>query len=158
MAIPDLLRGCPLFYELFDEEVEKIVKYCTVYTFEAGQSIVQDGQSGNEIFVVLDGTVTVQKETPQGTITIQQLKQGDVFGEMVLVDEKVRSADIIAATVSYILEIKYENIFSLFKKEPKVFGLMILNLSRLLAKRLRGSNQIIVKLQEQAAQGKKKVA
>lgn len=154
MAIPDLLRGCPLFFELFDEEVEKIVKYCTVYTFEPGQSIVKDGQSGNEIFVVLDGMANVKKTTPNGVIQIQQLKQGDVFGEMVLVDEKVRSADIVAESICYVLEIRYDNIFSLFKKEPKIFGLMILNLSRLLAKRLRGSNQIIVKLQQEQS-GKK---
>ena len=149
MAISDLLRGCPLFFELYDPEIEKIVKYCTVYTFAAGEHIVSDGQVGNEIFIILDGSVIIQKKTPQRTVKIQTLRRGDVFGEMVLVDEKTRSADIISETVSHILEIKYNDIFSLFKKEPQVFGLMILNLSRLLAKRLRGSNQIIVELREE---------
>jgi CRP-like cAMP-binding protein len=152
MAIPDLLRGCPLFHELMDKEVEKIVQSSHVYTFNEGEQIIKDGEEGDEIFVVLDGSAMVQKDTPQGVIKIQQLQQGDVFGEMVLIDERIRSADIISETHTNILEIKYENIFGLFKNDPKIFGLMILNLSRLLAKRLRGSNKIIVKLKDKISE------
>ena len=148
MAIPDHLRGCPLFYELYDEEIERIVKYCTVYTFEAGDVIVKDGQDGNEIFVMLEGTATVRKTTAKGPLLIQSLKNGDVFGEMVLVDEKKRSADIIAESHSYVLEIKYDDVFRLFKSEAQIFSIMILNLSRLLAKRLRSANEFVLKLQE----------
>lgn len=147
MAIPDHLRGCPLFFELYDEEIEKIVKHCTVYTFETGDTIVKDGQDGNEIFVMLDGAASVRKTTARGVLVVQQLKTGDVFGEMVLVDEKKRSADIVAEAKCYVLEIKYDEVFRLFKSEPQIFGLMILNLSRLLAKRLRSANEFVMKLQ-----------
>ncbi len=147
MAIPDHVRGCPLFFELYDEEIEKIVKYCTVYTFAAGDPIVKDGQEGNEIFVMLEGAASVRKTTARGVLVVQQLKTGDVFGEMVLVDEKKRSADIVAEAKSYVLEIKYDEVFKLFKSEPQIFGLMILNLSRLLAKRLRSANEFVLKLQ-----------
>ena len=148
MAIPDHLRGCPLFFELYDEEIEKIVKFCTVYTFEAGDPIVKDGQDGNEIFVMLEGTASVRKTTAKGSLLIQSLKNGDVFGEMVLVDEKKRSADIIADSHAYVLEIKYDDVFRLFKSESQIFSIMILNLSRLLAKRLRSANEFVLKLQE----------
>lgn len=151
MAIPDLLRGCPLFFELFDDEIEKIVKYCTVFTFESGDAIVSEGQEGNEIFVLLEGQAVVQKNVSGELLRIQELRAGDVFGEMVLVDEKTRSADIKAEVRCYVLEIKYDDVFALFKSEPQIFGLMILNLSRLLAKRLRSSNELIMKIQSSSS-------
>ena len=150
MAIPDLLRGCPLFFELYDDEIEKIVKYCSVYTLAAGQYAIREGDEGDEIFVVLEGSLAVQKATPDGVIHIHTLGVGDVFGEMVLVDDRTRSADIVSKSASYVLEIKYKSLFGLFDKEPKVFSVLILNLSRLMAKRLKSSNQLIVKLQKAA--------
>jgi CRP/FNR family transcriptional regulator, cyclic AMP receptor protein len=148
MAIPDLLKGCPLFYELYDKEIEKIVQYCNVISFEPQEVVVTDGKEGNEIYIVLDGSVKVQKKLEHETLTIQNLGPGDVFGEMVLVSEKTRSADIIANTQCSVLEIGYNDIFNIFKKEPAIFGLIILNLSRLLAKRLKNSNEMILMLQE----------
>lgn len=150
MAIPDLLKGCPLFYELYDKEIEKIVQYCNVITFKPGDVVVTDGQVGDEIYIVLEGLVTVQKKLETETLTIQDLGAGDVFGEMVLVSEKTRSADIIAHSECSILEIGYNDIFNIFQKEPAIFGLIILNLSRLLAKRLKNSNDMILMLQDVA--------
>ena len=149
MGVPDLLRGCPLFYELYDKEIEKVVNRCEVFELTEGEFVIKDGEEGDQIFVVLDGTLMVQKDTPGGLIEIQPLKSGDVFGEMVLVGEKIRSADVVAKEKSHLIEISYENIFKLYKSEPKIFGLMILNLSRLLSNRLKASNQIIVNLQNQ---------
>jgi len=148
MAIPDLLRGCPLFKELYDKELEKIVRHCSVYNFKKDDLIVQEGEEGDAIFVILEGDAKVQKTIAGGTIQIQPLSRGDVFGEMVLLDERIRSADVLAVTNCAILELKYGSVFQLFKKEPRIFGILILNLSRLLAQRLRGSNQIIVELGE----------
>jgi CRP/FNR family cyclic AMP-dependent transcriptional regulator len=148
MAIPDLLRGCPLFFELYDKEVERIVHMCDVFEVPTGEAIIRDGEIGNDIFVVLEGAAVAQKSTPKGIITVNILKQGDVFGEMVLVDEKIRSATIMATANCSILRVKYKDIFVLFQKEPKIFGIVILNLSRLLAKRLRNANKTIVTLQE----------
>ena len=146
MATTDLLKACPLFYELYDQEIDKVVDKCSVYTFQPGDHIVKDGDEGSEIFIILDGEAWVQKKTPTGLARIQPLRNGDVFGELVLIDVRTRSADIVAETPCHVLEIKYEDIFKLYKQEPKIFSLLILNLSRLLAKRLRSSNQIILKL------------
>ena len=144
-----LLKSCPLFFELYDSEIEKMVKYCTVITFDEGQKIITDGEEGTQVFVLLEGEGMVQKDTGSEIINIQPLKAGDVFGEMSLMGEKTRQADIVANSVCYVLEIEYDKIFSLFKKEPKIFGLLLFNLSRLVSRRLAASNQIIVGLQKE---------
>ena len=116
MAIPDLLKGCPLFFELYDTEIERIVSHCLVSTHAPGELVVRDGEEGNEIFVVLDGTLQIQKTTPTGLIKIQTLGQGDVFGEVVLIDERTRTADIVANSECHILEIGFDDVFGLFQK------------------------------------------
>lgn len=149
MAIPNELRMCPLFFEMYDNEIEKIVQSSYVASFSPGEFVVKDGEEGDEIYVVLEGQLVVEKKTPEGILKIMTLEKGDVFGEMVLLDEKIRSADIKTVKQGDILELKYNQIFELFKKEPRVFGLLLLNMSRMLAKRLRSTNKIIVGLKEE---------
>ena len=149
-----LLKSCPLFFELYDAEIEKIVKYCSVYNFESGDRIITDGEEGDQVFVLLEGGAMVQKDTGDERINIQPLRAGDVFGEMSLMGEKTRQADIVATDISYVLEIRYDQIFEIFKKEPKIFGLLLFNISRLVSKRLAASNSIIVRLQKEIAEQK----
>jgi CRP/FNR family cyclic AMP-dependent transcriptional regulator len=150
MAIPDLLKSCPLFLELYDKEVEKIVKHCHVLRFEEGQKIVHDGEEGDQIYVVLEGRAAVQKEYAGVTVKFTEITHGDVVGELVLIDERTRTADIVAMETIHVLEIRYEDIFKMYKTEPNIFGLIMLNLSRLLARKLRKTNELMKKKDEAA--------
>jgi CRP/FNR family transcriptional regulator, cyclic AMP receptor protein len=152
MALPANLRSCPLFLELFDREIEKIAIGADVITYERGDFLVRDGEEGDEIFVLLDGEVMVEKNLGKERISIQRLCAGDVFGELVLLDIRLRSADIVALKECQVLALKYDAIFSLFKKEPRIFGLLTLNMSRLLASRLRKANESISHLKKQTQQ------
>ena len=151
MAIPDLLRGCPLFFELYDAEIERITRFCSVTTFEAGTPIVTEGQEGDEIFVILEGSAHIEKRTQAGPLRVHTLRKGDPFGELVLVDERKRSADIVAAEFCSVLEMHYSQIFGLYQEEPRIFGLIMLNLSRLLARRMRETNLALQGLREKLA-------
>ena len=55
MAVRELLRSCPLFFELYDKEIDKIVKKCSVHSFQQGEVIVRDGDEGEEPRNVLHG-------------------------------------------------------------------------------------------------------
>lgn len=149
MSVPKLLAACPLFFEIYDREIEKIVRKANVLSFKKNDHVIRDGDEGNEIFLVLEGDVTVQKDTGDGLVVIQQLHPGDIFGEMVLVDERRRSADVVVSSAqAFVLELGFDKIYELFRKEPKIFGLMQLNLARLIAKRLRNSNKTILEMRQ----------
>jgi CRP/FNR family cyclic AMP-dependent transcriptional regulator len=142
MSIINVIKGSPLFFELFDEEIEAIVEDCGVLNLEEGDYIFKEGDEGNEIYLILSGGAFVKK----GPVTLVELKKGDLFGEMVLLDEKIRTADIVASTYTDVLVLSYDVIFNIFKKNPKIFSLLMLNLCRLLAKRLKGSSEEIKRL------------
>lgn len=142
MSIINVIKSSPLFFELYDEEVESIIEDCHVLNLEDGDYIFKEGDEGNEIYLILAGGAHVKK----GDLVLVELKKGDLFGEMVLLDERTRSADIVANTYTDVLVLSYDVIFGVFKKNPKVFSLLMLNLCRLLAKRLKSSSNEIKKL------------
>lgn len=142
MSIINIIKSSPLFFELFDNEIETIVENCNVMSLDKGEYIFKENDEGNEIFLILTGAASVKKA---GTV-LAQLKKGDLFGEMVLLEEKIRTADVVASTYTDVLVMDFDAIFGIFKKNPKIFSLLMLNLCRLLAKRLKGSSESIKQL------------
>ncbi len=149
MSNLQFIKGCPLFYELFDEEVDTILKDCSVACYDAGQAIVKEGDIGKEIYILLSGKASVQKNIANNIIEIAELNKGDVFGELVLINENTRTADVVTKEETDVLVIEYDTIFSLYKKNNKIFSLLVLNLSRLLTQRLKKSNTIVEELNRQ---------
>jgi len=137
MAIADILRGCPLFFELEDREIEAITRQCRVHSCRPGQTILEQGQELQALYIVLEGEFSAERhDYPPGAPPIRVLLAGDPFGEGYLVGDLSTPESLIATTESVLLEIQYQEIFRLYRKEPALFGLLMLNLSRLLARRL----------------------
>ena len=53
-------------------------------TYESGEIIIEEGTRGDWVYIILEGQVKVTKRSEAGIITIDTLKKGDVFGEMIL--------------------------------------------------------------------------
>ena len=83
MSIVNVIKSSPLFFELFDEEIDSIIQDCHVLNLEPGDYIFKEGEDGNEIFLILSGGAAVKKSD----VILVELKKGDLFGEMVLLDE-----------------------------------------------------------------------
>lgn len=139
MSIINIIKAAPLFYELYDNEIDAIIEKCSVMSLEKGEFIVKDGDTGEDFFIILTGTAVVKK----GDVTLAELRKGDLFGEMVLLNQNTRTADIIATTYTDVLVINYQSVFSFYDSQPRMFSLLILNLSRLLTKRLDNSGKTI---------------
>lgn len=142
MSVLQVVKGCPMFYELYDQEIMKIVGMCRVISLEAGDYVFKEGDSGNEIFLILQGRAAVEKME----IELAELRKGDLFGEMVLLKENVRNADVVAKSFLDVLVLDYDDIFGLYEKDTKIFSIIMLNLSRMLATRLKGTGKQIVEL------------
>ena len=67
--------------------------------YSDGDVIIEEGSKGSWVYVILEGSAKVKKRTPRGMITIDILREGEVFGEMVFLEggKSPRSASIIAA-------------------------------------------------------------
>ena len=68
-------------------------------THSDGEVIIEEGSRGSWIYVILKGSAKVKKRTPKGMVTIDVLREGEVFGEMTFLEggTSTRSASVIAA-------------------------------------------------------------
>lgn len=101
--------------------------------FKAGEVIFEEGDEGTEFFVIRSGRVTVRI----GNRAIQSLGEGEVFGEMALIDNEPRSATVTAETDCEVVPVS-EKQFLFMTSEAPFFGL---SLMRVLVQRLREANK-----------------
>jgi CRP-like cAMP-binding protein len=143
MSMVELVKGCSLFHEIYDDEIEEIIKHCLVASYNPGDFIMKQGDTSTDICILLTGEadISVSKEGKDQYITT--LGHGDIFGELVLINETKRTANIVAKETCDVLILSYENFYSFYHKKPKVFSIMVLNVTRLITKRLKSSTEII---------------
>lgn len=108
----------------------KILKHAgNLDEFKAGSTIFKKGDSGETMFVVASGTVDIVAD---GTV-VDQLSEGDLFGEMSLIDKQRRSADAVASTDCALVTIDEKRFLYMTDHTPR-FALQVM---RLVAARLR---------------------
>jgi len=148
MATIDQAKRCFLFFELLDDEIERVVRNCNVESFEDGQIIFKENDIGRDFYVILSGKVRLTKDVDGREIEITTMNKGQALGETVLTNESKRLTNIIAMGTVDLLVIDQDTIFSLYKKHPRIFAIIMLNLSRMLTTRLQQSNNTIAKMHE----------
>jgi CRP/FNR family cyclic AMP-dependent transcriptional regulator len=107
--------------------------------FDVDDVIFEEGSTGRELFVVLDGTVDIAKIDGGNKTVIVSLGKGEFFGEMAVIDGSARSATAIAsAPATRVMRINHARFVYLVSQQP-AFALMVMDA---LSKRLRASNAV----------------
>ncbi|UPK36823.1 cyclic nucleotide-binding domain-containing protein [Bradyrhizobium sp. 186] len=110
-----------------------------VHEFGVDDVIFEEGSTGRELFVVLDGEVEIAKISGAARTTIVKLGKGEFFGEMAVIDGSARSATAIAAVPhTKVMRINHARFVYLVSQQP-AFALMVMDA---LSKRLRASNAV----------------
>lgn len=97
--------------------------------YNAGEAIFRAGEPGDNMYVVVEGTVRISANGRE----LEVLGAGGVFGEMALIDNMPRSADAVAATNCRVVPVD-EKRFKFLVQQTPFFSLQIL---RVMADRLR---------------------
>ena len=107
-----------IFAPLNDEETQKLAEKCEAKIFSPNEPIVRKGQEGKSMFVIHRGSVKIQIIENDIPRTVATLQEGEIFGEMGLFTGEPRSATVVAAEETEVLEIKHTAVKPLFKKNP----------------------------------------
>jgi CRP/FNR family cyclic AMP-dependent transcriptional regulator len=111
-----------------------LFKYETdVLSFREGQEIFKEGEPGDVMYIIRQGMVQIWA----GNMVLATLRDGDIFGEMALIDNKPRSATAVALSDCKVLPVDAER-FTFLVQETPYFALEVL---RIMAERLRAMNQ-----------------
>lgn len=105
--------------------------------YEAGQVIFKEGSEGDCLFLLLSGTVKISKiTTAGGELVVGLLRDGDFFGELDLIDERLRSASAVADSACTLIRVLRTE-FRTLRQSSSEFSS---NLLRMLSLKLRAGN------------------
>lgn len=114
----ELLRNVPLFAACSTKELRRIAAIADELSFREGKILTKQGGPGREMFILLDGTVKVERNGVQ----INQLGPGDFLGEGALVLRKPRNATITATSRLRALVITDANFNELLLADGRISG------------------------------------
>jgi len=124
-----VLAGVPLFAGLSKRHLKRVAALARARRFHSGQAILRAGEPGAAFYVVLDGTVRVLPVAGR----VVRLGPGEAFGELALLDDGPRSADVVAEGEVLTMAIGRGAFDKLLRSEPAIARALL----RTLAARLR---------------------
>ena len=145
MAVdPAVLKPVDLFHGLSAEQLLAVGALANELPFETNQLVFEEGSDTTDVYVVCFGSVRISKMIPGfGEEALGILEAGASIGEMMLVetDTPVRSADARAHTACILGAIPREPFRALLQSRTDIASIVYCNLSRILARRLRDTNE-----------------
>ena len=137
-AIIDLLIQIPIFDSLDPEELRLVVKYMNVVEARKGEVIFREGDRGDYVCFVAEGTVDVLKTSEGGQhVVISTLPKGRSIGEMSILDNFPRSASVRARTQATLVTLSRESFEHIVDEYPKIGVKIVRGVARLLSLSLR---------------------
>jgi signal-transduction protein with cAMP-binding, CBS, and nucleotidyltransferase domain len=139
----DFLKEVSLFDGLQDKVLSQIFKLGKVESYKFGDSIIEEGQNGGNLHIMIKGRAEVSKmgNEPGGRAKyLSDLDRGSLFGEMSVFDEAPYSATVKAKEDCFVHVIKGEDFKKFLKKNPDTAYEIFCTLISLISSRLRRTN------------------
>lgn len=110
----------PLFSSLTPEEFSEVVERMIHFQYPAGYRIVKEGDTGDSVYLISQGAVSVMTKVGAREIPLSELKDNDFFGEVGFLTGRPRTASVITRTDTEILELRGEDLKTIIKKYPRI--------------------------------------
>ena len=139
----DFLKNVSLFSELDEQELASVEKLVTYHDVAKKTVVLQEGEDGNSLFIIISGSVKISYYAPDGReVVLSLLEKGAYFGEMSLLDKEQRSATVSTLDCSLFAQIRRVDFERLLIQQPKV----CLKLLSETVGRLRRTSQILERI------------
>ncbi len=124
-----LIAAVPLFTACSKRELSRIAMLADLVTFAAGDTLMEEGKSGAEFFILVDGTARVSKRGRK----LADLGAGDWVGEIALLSSVPRTATVVATSPLKTLVVSRTGFSDLLRDVPSITTKVIAALGELLA-------------------------
>jgi len=145
VSSPDLktfLVATPFFGGLSGASLDRLIAMLVERRFDAGATIVAEGEPGRSMYIVHSGELMVSKLGEKGSaIRMTRLGPGDFFGEMTLIEMQNRSATVVAESPAELYELTAGNLYAYYKADIHGYAMVIQNINRELCRRLRRADK-----------------
>lgn len=136
----DVLRQAPLFSGLDDDAATSLGSSMTSVTIRRGETLFNEGDEGDELYVVTNGKIKLGRTSPDGRENLLAiLGPGQMFGELPLFDPGPRSATATAVTEVEMRSLSHDALLPVLTEHPEVARALL----HQLAARLRRTNEVV---------------
>lgn len=121
LAMPFDLRQLPLFAAISEASNQALLERQLVMRFDADQMLAMEQDWGESLYLVLNGLAKVRVFNGEGLeIVLSLLGGGDLFGEIAVLEEQTRSADVVALTPVQVIKLHGASFRRAVLQDPEV--------------------------------------
>ena len=141
----ELVKMSPLFEGLGEMEIHRLIALGSIRKYPPGEAVVEQGSPGDAIFILYDGSLSVSATRDSGDdIILTTLdKRGAFIGEVSVVDQGPRSATVTVKDTATMMELTVMGIQQFFSEFNDAEPIVLRNIAKVLARRLRDSNILL---------------
>ena len=149
-----LIPKCALLENFSAAEVELLAHFMEVYRAAPGVEIIREGEAGDFMLMVVEGTVEVHKRDRWNTLQLlATVEAGRTLGEMSMIDGEPRFATCLAAAPALIAVLHRESLARIIIEQPLLGAKILMELVLMLSQRLRATSQRLLGLLDEHSQG-----
>ena len=116
----ELLRNIPLFAKIEPSKLKLLAFTSQRLTFNPGDSLFKQGDSGDALYVIMEGDAAVLVDTPGGQITVATMGKNDFVGDIAVLCDVPRTATVTATSQLTTLRITKDLFFQLVCQFPQI--------------------------------------
>jgi len=141
MSVTKLLKQVQLFASLNSAELAELANICQKVTANSGDIIIKQNTTGKELYLVAEGSVEVFIEGLESARSLVMLGEGQVIGEMALIDQGYRSASVkVNKKGAVFYRIDSDDFYRLCDENTRIGYVVMRNLAIDIAFKLRHRN------------------
>jgi CRP/FNR family transcriptional regulator, cyclic AMP receptor protein len=149
--VVELLGRVPVFSTLEHSDLERIADVAVPRSFEPGQAVFREGDSSDTCYVVREGHARAIRTHGDGrTITLANFGPGDIFGELAMFEDELRSATVEAIEQMNVVGVLGPDMRRLMAEHPQIAMRLVIALGR----RLRETNERLSRQSFQTVQSR----
>jgi len=135
------LKQVNLFKDMTDAELDIVSRKVFEKLYKKDSTLFVEGMAGEILYVVLEGGIDIIKKTKSDEMVIARIGEGEIAGEMSLIDSGPRTATGRTNSDTKLIVITKNSFNEMLDSDPKIAAKLLMELLRVLNKRLRQTNK-----------------
>lgn len=137
----EVLQSQPIFGGITADALQFLLERSSERTIATGECFFQEGDSADSLFVLEEGVADLFKQRGDKVFFLRQLRKGDCFGEVAIMDLMPRSATVRAHTNCHSIELTRSALYDLYQADMEQFTIIQMNMGREVSRRLREADE-----------------
>jgi CRP-like cAMP-binding protein len=138
-----MLQNMPIFGGIREDILEFILQEAPIIAIPQGGYFFREQARGTSMYVLEQGKVLVTKTWEEHEYVLAEMKKGDCFGEMSLIDLGPRTASVLALEDCRAIKLTNVNILKIYQQDLEQFVMIQMNIAREVSRRLRHTDEIL---------------